>query len=364
MFDTFPVDALAHNWLSEILLEEIEREISHAHPEALPAFPHFVQQPYRSIFERYESIVSRFHKLATEIRQLNTTDKALVHASLRTQNSLPAILLHDFEYQECATALPKIHALAVDLFSTAFERLSVIKSPDHDDAIRDWHFDLIFNAFKKKTCAACGLEKLERPDADIPRPDLDHYLSISQYPFAGVNLMNLTPMGIACNTRYKLAKDVLNDDAGSRTDSFDPYGELRGTISLEGSRFLPADHAVAEWRVSIVPDTAMGVNWDRLFKIKSRYSGVLYSDFADWVEQFSDYVARHGMSITDREAVLSGLGRFIETCRYEALPAVALLKASAMRLFHDAIASEELGSRMHQFLMQVNERRTTKEHPA
>lgn len=362
MLDTFPGEALAQNWLSETLCNELLRELDHATQEQLEDFPHYVGAPYKEILERYSSISTRFKTLTHEIRKLNGPSKDLVRKALTTQNSLPAILQHDFEYAECSNELPVIHALAVDLFSTAFAKLSLIKSPGENSAIRDWHFDLIFNGHKKKACAGCGLEKLEAPDADIVRPDLDHYLAISRYPFAGVNLANLTPMGTMCNTKYKLDKDVLNSAPGSRTSAFDPYGTLRGSISLDGSRFLPSPQTIADWCVNIAPDDPMTTNWDRVFKIKLRYKNILKSDFDEWLAGFSDYVVIHKMPVNNQAETIAALASYVATCRLETLPAIATLKTLAMQLFRSAMGSAENGARIFRFFHNFHRNRTSKEY--
>jgi hypothetical protein len=115
---------------------------------------------------------------------------------------------------ECLAELPTtIQAPAKNLFLFGFSLLT-------DLGVRDLHYSAIYNATSYHLCPFCGLEYFDAPGA--PREDLDHYLASSRYAFAAANLRNLSPMGMKCNERYKLAGDILRDATGNRRRSFDP----------------------------------------------------------------------------------------------------------------------------------------------
>ena len=206
--------------------------------EECPAFLEGITDEYREILSRYPALRQKWERLIEALADLTANERSVVREAVISQNDLPAVLTNRRECVQCRDRLPVVHARAEELFRVCFERLGRIRSPDEAHSIRDNQYSTIFPQLPKKCCPFCGLEIFEPFYPGIARPQIDHYLPITIYPFAGANLRNLIPMGSSCNTAYKKDIDLLYDHAGRRTQCFDPYGNLIASVSMENSQIL------------------------------------------------------------------------------------------------------------------------------
>lgn len=355
MFYTLPEAALSGNMLSDRLTSEIIKAIQAINSGEPPdEFPEGVDEENRAVFQRSPGLIARFHALVAALQEVDGPAREQVLDAITSQNNLPHILDGMADFHSCSESQPRIQSLGADLFSFAFDKLTDLKLPGMNDAVRDWHYKTIFASLPRKCCPVCGIEKLEAPHPDIPRHDLDHYLAISRYPFAGVNLKNLTPMGDRCNKSYKRATDIMFDRDGARRRSYFPYGNATAHITIAGSVLFGAENGSHEWAVALEPITAESLNWDRVFEIRLRYlDGILRSDFDQWVSQLCEYLKGHQVDLASKNSVLQGMQRFSAICEYESLPGIALLKRSVIELMATELQGQPEGGRLHAFLQSA-----------
>lgn len=80
-------------------------------------------------------------------------------------------------------------------------------------------------------CCVCGTDYLAPVQAGVNDKDqwrgpYDHILALSRYPLYGIDPRNLLPICGTCNSRAKLAKDLLLDPRGNRRVAFSPWTEV------------------------------------------------------------------------------------------------------------------------------------------
>lgn len=129
-------------------------------------------------------------------------------------------------------------------------------------------------------CCVCGTEYLAQVQADANdneqwRGPYDHLLAKDQYPLYAVDPKNLLPICNTCNSKAKLAKDLVLKD-GFRRLSFSPWTEWALLSEIE---VVVDDVQVLFPRVvinfrSADPDRQEKLaTWDDVYKIKSRVEG-------------------------------------------------------------------------------------------
>lgn len=221
-------------------------------------------------------------------KELSPDEKNQVFQAMNDQNQISQLLSGKYDCRKLKD-LPKcIQKPIKDIFSFAFDLLT-------DFEIRDRQYEIIYNAIPKHVCPFCGYEIFEAPGS--PREALDHYLNESDYPFAASNLYNLAPMGDKCNSRYKLAADILWHDNGTRRKSFNPYQHDEVRISLDDSTPFATDKndQMPEWKIDFIPTSEEAETWDEVFKIKSRYvESILNPSYKTWLEHFKAWFKSTG----------------------------------------------------------------------
>jgi hypothetical protein len=221
---------------------------------------------------------------------------------------------------------PAIQDPVCELFSYSFKLLTGL-------GIRDDFYRLIYSGIKYPVCAFCGLEYFDAPGA--PREALDHYLARSRYPFAATNLRNLVPMGQKCNSKYKLAEDILRRADGSRRRSFDPYGAIMGlSISLANSQpFAGTDGQVPAWNIEFNPEGDEVTTWDDVFRIRDRYKrDILDPSFKTWLTEFARWTKYAHFNLDGVEALLTALEKYAEVQETFGLNDRSFLKAALFRM--------------------------------
>lgn len=354
MLATYPIEATEENWLSACLTEAILTRLAQLDAgEESAVFPSDVEEDYREIIGRFTGIVDRFNALTDALENLNADERSAVRNAIETQNRIPDIFDAESECFVCNDTLPEVHALARRLFEFSFGALSRIKSPGAESSVRDLHYAIAYDHLSKKCCPFCGMERLEPHHPDIPRPDLDHYLAISRYPFCGVNLRNLTPMGDRCNSSYKLAEDILHDEHGNRLPCYDPYGDVTTEISLAGSVIVGSPAGVPVWSLQLEPATPQTENWNRVFRIELRLEQSLKAEFSGWVTEIGGVLRGLGYDLDAPEQVAEGLNRYRVICGTETLPGIGHLKAEVVSLLIEALGTDELQERTHTFIKEA-----------
>jgi hypothetical protein len=129
-------------------------------------------------------------------------------------------------------------------------------------------------------CCVCGTEPLAQLRAGVDgkaqwRGPYDHILAIAKYPLYGIDPRNLLPICGTCNSKAKLAKDLLIDSKGKRRIAFSPWFE----VAVMGEIKVSIDDADLSPRVNIefISEDALRQEklrtWDDVFGIKSRVEG-------------------------------------------------------------------------------------------
>jgi hypothetical protein len=351
MFETYAIEATEENWLSDCLTKSILGRLTQFDEGETPsAFPADVPAAYQDTISRFTGIVERFNQLSDALAGLNAGQREAVRTAIETQNRIPEIFDGVTQCSNCKENLPEIHDLAKELFEFSFKALSRIRTPEAQTSVRDVHFKIAYDRLSKKCCPCCGMERLEPPHPDIPRPDLDHYLMISQYPFCGANLRNLVPMGDRCNSSYKLAKDILFDQQENRVPCYDPYGDATAEFSLAGSAILGTPAGEPIWNLHLGPDSPQTANWDRIFRVKLRLEESLKAEFTSWAEDIGGILSGLGCNLDAAEEVSEGLIRYREICGTDTLSGIGRLKAEIASLFIQDLGSDETRERTHAFL--------------
>jgi hypothetical protein len=175
-----------------------------------------------------------------------------------------------------------LHALVSHLF-TRSSKLSGIEAACAE-TVQD-HFNNFRNPYPSRNgniCCACGTEALAAFRAEVDPDDqwrgpYDHLLAKEKYPLFGVHPRNLMPICHTCNSKAKLAKDLLRTETGSRTRSFYPWTESAHShvqIVLntdEATSLLPTVKVKLE---ADAPETNEKLQtWDRVYDIKRRVEG-------------------------------------------------------------------------------------------
>lgn len=154
-------------------------------------------------------------------------------------------------------------------------------------------------------CCVCGTESLSQLQAGVDddeqwRGPYDHMLAKDHYPLYGVHPKNLVPICQTCNSKAKLAKDLLVQD-GNRRLSFSPWTEraLPGEIQVSIDDTDGLFPRVVVGFVSVDPDRNEKLTtWNDVYKIQARVEG----EFSDLREKVAEDASTH-----DEAAFLASL---------------------------------------------------------
>jgi hypothetical protein len=323
----YPIAATAENWLHECLcdmLGSIHRSLA-AGTEPSP-WPDIIPAPHRTQLSTRGGLRTRLATYTMAATAVSQQERDAVIAVSEAQNDIPSLLSCA---SDCATLdeLPgSIRMPIKQLFGYAFELLS-------DLGIRDRQYAIIHAQTRYHVCPFCGCEYFAAPRGR--REALDHYLVESKYPFAAANLRNLAPAGNTCNSRYKLTKDVLRRDDGTRRRSFDPYNARGLTISLDESEpNIELDGSlIAAWRIDFSEDSEQVNTWDSVFSVRERYErDVLKDSFSEWLWEFRNWCRSANLVGSDESQVINAIHRYVgylEACGFNDR---AFLKAAVFRM--------------------------------
>jgi hypothetical protein len=178
------------------------------------------------------------------------------------------------------TVFPALKKLAVHLF----ERTAKLRGVEQacDESIDD-HYARFRHSIAPgngNVCCVCGTEYLAQIQADENdneqwRGPYDHLLAKDLYPLYGVDPKNLLPICNTCNSKAKLAKDLILKNEVRRL-SFTPWTEraLMNEIEVvvdDANDLFP--RVVVNFR-STDPDRQEKLaTWDDVYEIKSRVEG-------------------------------------------------------------------------------------------
>ena len=346
----YPIETTLENWLHECLYEILNLiHTSLERGESLPDWPEIIPEVYRRKLQRRIGLRDRIENYYIALEKITPIERLQIWQAVKDQNQIPLLLACQLDCQ-IISDLPHIAQKTIkDLFEFAFGLLTDLK-------IRDKHYQEIYNIVEHHICPFCGCEDFDAPSA--PREALDHYLPESKYCFVGANLRNLVPMGNKCNSKYKLAKDILRKEDGSRRRCFDPYNHGKVEISLDKSEpFAGTLGSVGEplpkWIIEFEPNSEEVNTWDEVFCIRERYErDVLNADFNSYVTEFVGYCQSQKFSKplpVSKEELVEELEKYTFFQEYGGLNSKAFLKVAVFRMLY--LHCKEGHQRLIKFLL-------------
>ena len=296
---------------------------------AAPVWPNIIPVAGRRRLRARTGLRDRLDRYAAALGNLSRPQRARVLNCLAQQNEIANLVRCRIDCDALEDLPGLIRAPVLDLFSFSFSLLT-------DLGIRDRHYRAIYGALPYKVCPFCGSEFFDDPGA--PREDLDHYLASSRYPFAAANLRNLSPMGIKCNARYKLATDILRDSNGRRRRAFDPYATRQIRVSLLNSvPFAALGGRAPAWQIDFLPDSPECTTWDEVFSVRERLQrDVLKDCFPRWLQEFAAwFVRRKGIDDLNDRQLTASVREHAENMALQGFMAKDFLRAHVFEMVHE-----------------------------
>lgn len=325
MLATYPLNATSDNWFHDCVMDMISA-IHNAvkndlvRPDWMNSVPAIHKETVRPNFGLNKKLKGYFEVVS----DLCDDEIDVLENALTKQNEIEQLLAANAAC-DCAS---DFHAMALEklaeLMKYAFKKLT-------DFGIRDTHYKAIYDSLSAKVCPFCGCEEFDSPKSK--REDLDHYIPISLYPFAGSNLRNLAPMGMKCNERYKGANNILKDGADNTRSAFDPYLNETAKLSLINSAPLQVDAMRPDWDIQLIGDNDKVTTWDDVFDIRRRWKDdVLDVNYSNWITAFVAYC--RDSSPTDIGTLITQLDNYILFLEVEGLNDKAFLKLATFKMIH------------------------------
>lgn len=319
------------------------------------AWPGCIAEAHRGSLRPKHGLRKRRAELLQRYAALSAADRAQVREAMNRQNALPAIFDDGLPCVRLGDLPDQIRAPIKNFFEFAFGLLTSL-------GLRDENYKKLYEELLYKVCAFCGVELLDAPSQK--REALDHYLQISDYPFAGANFRNLSPMGAKCNSRYKLQQDILFDAAdGGRRACCDPFDSPTLVLSLKDSRPFEGSRVnlvtCPDWDIQWEGgDPGKLKTWETVFGISERYrESSLNPNFRSWIDHFCQWAARKAVAATPD--LLGGLlHEFADIVVPEGFADSAFLKRATFQMLADQCDGTEEGLRLFDWLHeQIEERR-------
>lgn len=345
----YPIAATQDNWLHDCLSDVLQLiHTNLATGKILPTWPDILPELYRNRLKRRTGLRDKLKSYQEALSNLPlASQKQTLHA-FSNQNKIDLLLSCQCNC-EAITDLPlSIQQPAKYLFEFAFNLLT-------DLEIRDKHYKKIYDNVSSHTCPFCGCEYFDAPGA--PREALDHYLSKNKYSFASANLLNLVPMGNKCNSRYKLAQDILKNDDGTRRKSFDPYNN-HSTVNVCLNNSLPfagtvrdSREVLPKWEIDFSINREELTTWDDIFCIRERYArDVLDASFDNWLNGFRAWCKSRTIPNSDKGIVdaIEDYAIYHESLGFEDR---AFLKAALFRMLF--VHCQKGNKRLIKFIQEV-----------
>lgn len=327
MLFRYPVVPAKVNWLHSCLADVMQR--IHAilcEGQPFPEWPDIIPEAYRPALRSRRGLKERIQDYYKAISTLSQHEWDRIYEAFQNQNRISQLLTCDCDCEDLDSLPEATREQIGNLFGFGFQLLAELGT-------RDKAYSDIYSAISDHLCPFCGLEYFDAPGG--PREAFDHYLPEAQYPFAAANLRNLVPMGHKCNSKYKLAKDILRQEDGTRRRSFDPYGAAAALhICMSRSRpFEGKDGRIPAWQIDFDPASEETTTWDNVFRIRERYErDILDKEFNTWLRNFSSWCKSVQIQTTGATAVLEALERYADYQLSCGLADRSFLKAAMFRM--------------------------------
>lgn len=356
MLYSYSNQGLEHNWLNQtivgVLRDGMQAIID---GQGVDQWPDCLPEETRVVLSTRIGIRDRLGTFWQEFAALEPPAQYQLQQALDRQTDLPALLSDGINCPKIDAFSEAIGDATKNLFRFLFELLTEIKAGTL--CIRDAQYQAIYQHLEARICPFCGLVYLRAPGA--PRHDLDHYMPISKYPFAGADLQNLPPMCSECNSSYKGTADILYDEHGNRRECSDPYDGPSYAISLADSRPFEGNTIrgvpLPRWQIDFLGEPAgQAETWNAIFKIRERYQrDVLDADFLSWLDHFAGWYVKTNSPDLEIEAIAASIPRYIDTVIQDGWADRAFLKAEVFRMLDRECKDAERGADVKSFLKNV-----------
>jgi hypothetical protein len=227
---------------------------------------------------RVQAVISSIEALDPQIRdELYLAFSGTVSARLLFNDPTSAIP----EPPESVTA--ELKKLASHLFENTSKLIGVTRSCG--ETVMD-HYSRYSSdppLGNGNVCGMCAAELLAQRQhlvaaEDQWRAPYDHLLAKEKYPQFGVDPDNLLPTCHTCNSKAKLAKDLLRSPEGLRRTCFDPWSESaheQVALQIDFLGILP----MATWAIRPIDPTNQRklTTWNEIYRIKERIEGEFLS---------------------------------------------------------------------------------------
>lgn len=235
---------------------------------------------------RFRQIVLKYADLNTEVEriynkfsgELTLQEKALIKRAFKVNNRIEDLCdgkIKPFRKSD----LPKIVEEDIyPLFKYLYKELFKKKLVNGDKLA---YYQKLIKSNGFGFCPCCGYMPLDSAQVGS-REAYDHYLPISEYPFAGINFKNLVPLCYKCNSGTKHSSDTLKNGR----KAFYPFRnreieiEIKFTFSREFkqtlSKFIKNEEKEnllnAHLTIDLTsPEQEQVDTWNDLFNIKKRF---------------------------------------------------------------------------------------------
>ncbi len=184
----------------------------------------------------------------------------------------------------------KLAELTLHLFSNT-KKLAGIRDACEGETIQH-HFNN-YRQMNGNLCQVCGTEILAQKRSGILDEDqwsapYDHLLSKDKYPAYAIHPDNLLPICHTCNSKAKLAKQLLikkqHDGTEVRRLGFYPYEEsCRDLVKVELHGGVASLQLKVIWDTPDVDTAEKIIAWDEVYQVKQRVEGDQV-DFISWID--------------------------------------------------------------------------------
>jgi hypothetical protein len=246
---------------------------------------------FRPVYKRCPGVKERFSKLFLEYKKLNKRKQNQIINLIRSSRELNNICgSKTIIYPGLDKLDSKIHRTLASLYDFLFrETIGTDIFRQQTGMHIDDHYAAFSTLNNIHVCPFCGLESYTLPE--IRRAEYDHYLPISIYPWLGINLNNLVPMGDHCNGK-KNATNVLysNYSNSTRRAVWYPYEWINYTLKLNAINIPSLSNMSGKWDVQIIATERENEDkietWNEIFQVKDRFNGTISTFHKKFIEDF------------------------------------------------------------------------------
>lgn len=258
------------------LLREVVISALHGRPVDEHQMPEGL---YAAVF-RNGPTVEKISNFCTSVSTLMNADKAsllaAIDANIEPTNflgdrSVPLVAIPDTIFKELKQLAVHLYERTADLDgveTTCGETVS-----DHFSRFRD-----SAPPGNGNICCVCGTESLAQMRSSAEdgqwRGPYDHILPKDKYPLYGIHPGNLIPICQTCNSKAKLAKDLLFNGIHRRL-SFYPWTEMVHPDEIQVG--VSSDAGLPQLVISLTSECPCRreklQTWDDIYKIRARVKG-------------------------------------------------------------------------------------------